>query len=31
VVGDEPAVFVQFDFEEGTARRFGIPESHGHG
>ena len=31
VVGDEPAVFVQFDFEEGTARRFGLPESHGHG
>lgn len=30
VVGDEPAVFVQYDFEEGTARRFGVPERHGH-
>jgi hypothetical protein len=30
VVGDEPAVFVQFDFEEGTARRFGLPERHEH-
>jgi hypothetical protein len=31
VVGDEPAVFLQYDFEEGTARRFGVPERHGHG
>jgi hypothetical protein len=30
VVGDEPAVLIQFDFEEGTARRFGLPERHGH-
>jgi hypothetical protein len=30
VVGDEPAVFIQFDSEEGTARRFGLPERHVH-
>lgn len=30
VVGDEPAVLVQVDSEEGTARRFGLPERHGH-
>ena len=30
VVGDEPAVFIQFDFEEGTARRFGLPGRHEH-
>jgi hypothetical protein len=30
VVGEEPAVFIQFDFEEGTARRFGLPERHEH-
>jgi hypothetical protein len=30
VVGDEPAVFVQWDSEEGTARRFGLPAQHGH-
>jgi len=30
VVGDEPAVFIQYDFEEGTARRFGVRERHGH-
>jgi streptogramin lyase len=30
VVGEEPAVLIQFDSEEGTARRFGIPEEHGH-
>ncbi len=30
VVGDEPAVFIQVDFEEGTARRFGLPERHTH-
>lgn len=30
VLGDEPAVFVQFDFEEGTARRFGLPDRHAH-
>ncbi len=31
VVGDEPAVFISWDSEEGTARRFGLPERHGHG
>ena len=30
VVGDEAAVLIQFDSEEGTARRFGLPEEHGH-
>jgi hypothetical protein len=30
VVGDDPAVFIQFDFEEGTARRFGLPLQHEH-
>jgi hypothetical protein len=30
VVGDEEAVLVQFDSEEGTARRFGVPEGHAH-
>ncbi len=30
VVGDEPAVLIQFDSEEGTARRFGIAEQHSH-
>jgi hypothetical protein len=30
VVGDEPAVLIQFDSEEGTARRFGIAEEHSH-
>lgn len=30
VVGDEPAVLIQFDFAEGTARRFGLPERHAH-
>jgi streptogramin lyase len=30
VVGDEEAVLIQFDSEEGTARRFGLPEEHGH-
>jgi hypothetical protein len=31
VVGDEPAVWIQWDSEEGTARRFGLPERHAHG
>jgi hypothetical protein len=31
VVGDEPAVLIEFDFEGETARRFGIPEAHRHG
>jgi hypothetical protein len=30
VVGDEEAVLIQFDAEEGTARRFGLPSEHGH-
>ena len=30
VVGDEEAVLIQFDSEEGTARRFGLPTEHGH-
>jgi hypothetical protein len=29
-VGDEEAVLVQFDSEEGTARRFGLPDEHAH-
>jgi hypothetical protein len=30
VVGDEVAVLIQFDAEEGTARRFGLPPEHSH-
>lgn len=30
VVGEEPAVWIQWDSEEGTARRFGLPERHAH-
>lgn len=30
VVGDEPAVLIEFDFEGDTARRFGMPEEHRH-
>ena len=30
VVGDEPAVLIEFDSEEGTARRFGLPAEHRH-
>lgn len=30
IVGDEPAVMIQFDSEEGTARRFGLPDIHSH-
>ena len=30
IVGDEPAVWIQWDSEEGTARRFGLPEKHEH-
>jgi hypothetical protein len=30
VVGDEEAVLIQFDSEEGTARRFGLPDEHSH-
>jgi hypothetical protein len=31
VVGDEPAVLIEFDFEGETARRLGMPEVHSHG
>ena len=30
VVGDEPAVLIEFDFEGDTVQRFGLPESHVH-
>jgi hypothetical protein len=30
VVGDEPAVLIEFDFEGDTARRFGMPAAHDH-
>ena len=30
VVGDEPAVLIQFDYESDTARRFDLPERHSH-
>ena len=30
VVGSEPAVLIEFDFEGETAKRFGIPEEHRH-
>ena len=30
VVGEEEAVLIQFDAEEGTARRFGLPAEHAH-
>ena len=30
VVGEEEVVLIQFDAEEGTARRFGLPEEHSH-
>jgi hypothetical protein len=29
-VGEEPAVLIQFDWEEGTTRRLGLPAEHGH-
>jgi hypothetical protein len=31
VVGDEPAVLIEFDFLGETAARFGLPDEHGHG
>ena len=31
VVGDEPAVLIEVDFEGDTADRFGMPETHRHG
>jgi len=30
VVGDETAVFIEFDFERETVRRLGLPERHHH-
>jgi hypothetical protein len=30
VIGDEPAVLIEFDFEGETAKRFGMPAIHGH-
>ena len=30
VVGDEPAVLIEVDFEGQTAHRFGMPDSHRH-
>lgn len=31
VVGDEPAVVIEFDFERDTVRRLGMPGAHHHG
>ena len=31
VVGNEPAVLIEFDFEGDTAARLGLPEKHSHG
>ncbi len=31
VVGDEPAVVIEFDFERETVERLGMPEAHRHG
>ena len=30
VIGNEPAVLIEFDFEGETVSRFGLPESHRH-
>jgi hypothetical protein len=30
VVGEEPAVLIEFDYENDTARRFDLPETHRH-
>ncbi len=30
VIGNEPAVLIEFDFEGETVSRFGLPESHQH-
>jgi hypothetical protein len=30
VVGEEPAILIQFDWEEGTTRRLGLPAEHAH-
>lgn len=31
VVGDEPVVMIEFDFESDTVRRLGMPDAHRHG
>jgi len=31
VVGDEPAVLIEFDFESNTVDRLGVPRVHNHG
>jgi hypothetical protein len=31
VVSNEPAIVIEFDFEEDTAARLGLPEKHQHG
>jgi len=30
VVGEEPAVLIEFEFERETVRRLGLPETHIH-
>jgi hypothetical protein len=30
VVGNEPVVLIEFDFEGDTVRRCGMPETHSH-
>jgi len=30
VVGDEPAVLIEVDFEGETAKVFGLPDTHAH-
>lgn len=30
VVGEEPAVLIEFEFERETVRRLGLPETHTH-
>ncbi|HUA83483.1 MAG TPA: hypothetical protein VMB85_06450 [Bryobacteraceae bacterium] len=30
VIGDEPAVMIEFDFERDTVRRLGMPDAHRH-
>jgi hypothetical protein len=30
VVGNEPAVLIEFDFEGDTAQKFGLPPAHVH-
>jgi hypothetical protein len=30
VMGDEPAVLIEFDFETETVSRLGMPEAHAH-